>query len=118
MSGRATILRDRNNVECPECGSVLTRSRGGGRDDDGNRLRRRHCQDCGLYFTTVEVPVLYDDGTPVPLMALSGDFRVFNRLRQRDVKGFHGGIGGRRPYAESAKLRVKVTVRRPRRAAA
>lgn len=110
---RAATLKERNNVECPTCGSILTRSRGGGRDDEGHRLRRRQCMDCGLYFTTVEVPVLYDDGTSVPLMALNGDFRVYNKLRQRDVKGFHGGIGGRLPYSESARISIKVSVRRP-----
>jgi hypothetical protein len=115
---RAVTLRDRSNVECPRCESILTRSRGGGHDDQGHRLRRRHCEDCDLYFTTVEVPVLYDDGTPVPLMALSGDFRVYNKLRQRDVKGFHGGVGGRRPYSESARLSIQVKVRRPERESA
>jgi hypothetical protein len=114
---RPTTLRERDNVECPSCESILTRSRGGGRDDDGHRLRRRHCEDCGLFFTTVEVPVLYDDGSPVPLMALAGDFRVFHKLKQRDVRGFHGGIGGRKPYRESARISVQVKVRRPVRAA-
>ena len=114
----AVYLRQRRNVECPRCESILTRSRGGGFDDDGHRLRRRQCMDCALYFTTVEVPVLYDDGTPVPLIALSGDFRVYHKLRQRDVKGFHGGVGGRRPYAESARLSIKVNVRPPRRESA
>jgi hypothetical protein len=115
---RSATLRERNNVECPRCESILTRSRGGGYSDDGYRLRRRHCQDCDLYFTTAEVPVLYDDGSPVPLMALSGEFRDYNKLRQRDVVGFHGGIGGRRPYVESARLSIEVKVRRPVRGAA
>lgn len=108
-------IRDRDNVECPRCESNLTRVCGGGRDDDGHRLRRRRCVECNLYFTTVEVPVLYDDGSIVPLMALSGDFRMYNKLRQRDVNGYQGGIGGQRPYAESARMTVKVSVRRPRR---
>ncbi len=110
---RAATLREKDNVECPSCESILTRSRGGGRDDAGHRLRRRQCMDCDLYFTTVEVPVMYEDGSPVPISALSGDFRVYNQLRQHDVRGFHGGVGGRRAYSESARLSVQVKVRRP-----
>lgn len=115
---RAAVLHERNNVECPECGSILTRCRGGGRADSGERLRRRVCEDCRLIFTTVEVPVLYQDGRCVPLTALDSELRWYNREEQRRRVGYHHGAGGRRPYATPARLNVRVKVTEPRRAAA
>lgn len=115
--GRPTTLRERNNVECPECGSILTRSRGGGRSDEDHRLRRRVCEECRLIFTTVEVPVLYADGAPVPLVALDSDYRRRQRRGGRLRVGYHGTHAGRKPYARSAQLAVSVTVKDPQRVA-
>lgn len=115
--GRPTTLRERNNVECPECGSILTRSRGGGRSDEDHRLRRRICEECRLIFTTVEVPILYENGSPVPLVALDSDYRRRKRQGGRLRVGYHGTQAGRHPYARSAQLDVSVTVREPQRVA-
>ena len=111
--GRPTTLPERNNVECPSCESILTRSRGGGRSVDNHRLRRRVCADCSLIFTTVEVPVLYDDGTPVPISALDDEHRYRNRMEQRRRVGYHGTRAGRHSYEESARLIVRVKATRP-----
>ena len=111
--GRPTTLRERNNVECPECGSILTRCRGGGRADSGERLRRRICQECGLIFCTVEVPVLYADGSPAPLTALDTEHRWYHREDQRKRVGWHGLATGRQPYAEPARIRIRMTVTPP-----
>lgn len=113
-----TTLAQRNNVECPDCGSVLTRCRGGGRSDEGHRIRRRICQDCNLIFCTVEVVVMYDDGTPVPLTALDSEHRWYHRQEQRRRVKYHGTRTGRQPYEEPARLSVKVKVSEPVRRAA
>lgn len=111
--GRPTTLQERNNVECPECGSILTRSRGGGRDDNDHRLRRRRCEECNLLFCTVEVVVLYPDGKPVPFDSLVTDHRLQRRAHGRRKKGYHGTAAGRKPYVSSARMRVRVTVDPP-----
>lgn len=111
--GRPATLAERNNVECPECGSILTRCRGGGRADSGERLRRRICDECRAIFTTVEVPVLYDDGTPVALSALDSEHRWYHRLEQRRRIKYHGTRGGRKPYIEPARISVRVRVTDP-----
>ena len=113
--GRAAVLRERNNVECISCGSILTRCRGGGRSEEGHRLRRRVCQECSQIFTTVEVPVLYRDGSPVPLSALDGEIRWLNVESMRRRRGYQGGMGGRQPYERGASLRVSVSVSEPKR---
>ena len=110
---RASVLAERNNVECPRCESVLTRSRGGGRADTGERLRRRVCDECRLIFTTVEVPLLYDDGDVVPLSAIDSEYRWYHRTEQRKRVKYHGTRTGRLPYVEPARLSVKVRVTRP-----
>lgn len=116
--GRPTVLRERNNCECPTCGSILTRSRGGGRADTGERLRRRVCQDCGQMFTTVEVALLYADGRPVPLPAVDSEYRLMQRDGQRKRIGYHGLNGaGRKPYEKPARIRVRISVSDPERAA-
>ena len=112
---RARHLRELDNVECPRCESVLTRCRGGGRADTGERLRRRVCQECAQIFTTVEVAVLYADGEVVPISALDSEIRAMNRRNQRARIGYHGTMSGRRPYAESSRLTVRVVASRPRR---
>lgn len=111
--GRASTLADRNNVECPRCESILTRCRGGGRADTGERLRRRVCDECGLIFTTVEVAVLYDDGSPVALTALDSEFRWYHREEQRRRVKYHGTLTGKKPYIEPARLTVRVRVTDP-----
>ena len=113
--GRPTTLKERNNVECPECGSILTRSRGGGRSSGDHRLRRRMCEDCGQLFATVEVPVLYNDGEIVPFAAICPKFREQQRLEQRKRVGYHGTAAGRRPYERAADLKVHVIAIRPKR---
>lgn len=114
--GRPTTLAERNNVECPECGSRLTRSRGGGRDIDDQRIRRRVCVDCRLIFCTVETVLLYEDGSPVPFSALVQDNLIANRRNQRRRVGYHAMKSGRRPYIQPARVRVRVSVSRPVRA--
>lgn len=110
---RARTLPEYDNVECPCCGSVLTRCRGGGRADSGERLRRRVCQDCRTIFTTAEVVLLYDDGEPVPISALDGSLRAFNRNKLREMRGYHATTSGRRPIVRSAQLSIRVRVQRP-----
>jgi hypothetical protein len=114
--GRPTSLRERNNVECPSCGSILTRSRGGGRDIYEQRIRRRLCMDCDLFFSTVEVPILYADGKPVPFSALVPDNLIANRRNQRRRVGYHSMASGRHPYVKPARVRVSVAVQPPVRA--
>jgi len=113
-----TTLAQRNNVECIECGSILTRCRGGGRSDGGHRLRRRICTECQTIFCTVEVPVLYDDGSPVSITALDSELRWYHRQEQRRRIKYWGGAGGRKPYEQSAQLSVRVRVTQPVRRAA
>ena len=108
-----TTLAERNNVECIECGSIKTRCRGGGRSDEGHRLRRRICADCGQIFTTVEIALTYPDGSAVPLTALDSEHRWYHREEQRRRIKYHGTAGGRRPYVEPARLRVSVKVTEP-----
>lgn len=108
-----TTLAQRNNVECPDCGSVKTRCRGGGRSDDGHRLRRRICDDCGMIFTTAEVVLLYDDGTPAPLSALDSEHRWYHREEQRRRIKYHGTRGGRKAYVEPARVSIRVRVTHP-----
>lgn len=108
-----TTLAQRAGVECPECGSVRTRCRGGGRSDGGYRLRRRQCDDCRLIFCTAEVVLLYDDGTPAPLTALDTEHRWYHRKEQRSRMGYHGTDMGRKPYTESARIHLRVKVSRP-----
>ena len=73
------------------------------------------CAECGQIFTTVETPVLYADGSPVPLSALDGEIRWRNVEAMRLRRGYHGGIGGRKPFERGAQLRVRVTVVDPAR---
>lgn len=113
--GRPTTLRERNNVECVECGSILTRCRGGGRTVDDQRIRRRVCVDCGTLFCTVELPLLYDDGERVPFSALVMDNLEANRRNQRARVGYHGTTTGRHPYVKPAIVRASVKVSRPER---
>lgn len=40
---------------CPDCGEWTGICRETGRDQHGQRVRRRSCSTCGLTFTTVEV---------------------------------------------------------------
>ena len=113
--GRPTTLSERNNVECPRCESILTRSRGGGRADTGERLRRRVCDECGLIFTTVEVAVLYDDGSPVALTTLDSEYRWYHREEQRRRRKYHGTRTGRKPYIQPARLTIRIRVSDPSR---
>ena len=111
--GRPTTLKERNNVECPQCGSVLTRGRGGGRSADEHRVRRRRCDDCGTLFCTVEVALFYKDGTLVPFGALVPSYLEANRRTQRARVGYHETASGRPPYVVPARLRVRVSVQPP-----
>lgn len=113
-----TTLSQRNNVECPACESILTRCRGGGRSDEGYRIRRRICDDCGLIFCTAEVAVMYEDGRPVPLTALDSEHRWYHRQEQRRRVKYNGTRAGRMPYAEPARLSIRVKVSEPVRRAA
>lgn len=115
--GRPTTLRERNNVECPGCGSILTRCRGGGRSDHGDlRLRKRICDECRFMFVTAEVPLLYPDGTPVSLSALDiGYRRMQRRVRHRQV-AYYGTKMGRKPILRSAQPHITVRIVPPRRA--
>lgn len=111
--GRPTTLKERNNVECPSCGSILTRSRGGGRSVDEHRIRRRYCETCRELFCTVEIPLRYADGSLVPFSAVVPDYALANRLRQRVSRGYHSTTAGRHPYSTPARLVVAVKVSRP-----
>lgn len=44
-------------IECPGCGGVNTPSSTSGFDIENNRIRKRHCEECGEWFTTVELAV-------------------------------------------------------------
>lgn len=41
---------------CPECGGTQTRVINASHDPEGNRIRRRECENCAHKFPTVEVP--------------------------------------------------------------
>ena len=93
-----------SGVECPECGSVRTRTLATGRTDDGIRLRRRRCIDCyAVSFLTVEVPI----------EATWGELDTDYKLRQRDYSRRKQGYQGRYSMARTrpmARLEVKVKV--------
>lgn len=91
---------------CPECGGRRTRTLSTGYSDEGFRLRRRRCVDCGApSFITVEVVV----------PATWGELETSNRLKQRDYYRRKQGFQGRYEMARVrplASLDVKVRVSR------
>ena len=102
-------------AECPECGSLNTPGRVGGYDLDNRRIRQRRCEQCQRMFVTVEVPVLLEDGQPIPYSWLD----EFYRLRQREAArkrytrlggGKYRGLKTKKPIEGVASLDVKVTV--------
>lgn len=102
-------------AECPECGSLNTPGRVGGYDLDNRRIRQRRCADCTRLFVTVEVPVLLEDGQPIPYSWLD----EFYRLRQREAArkrhtrkggGKYRGLKTKKPIEGVASLDVKVQV--------
>lgn len=114
MSGRY----DARGAECPECGGLDTPTRIGGFDADNRRIRQRRCDDCRRMFVTVEVPVVLEDGHPIPYSWLD----EFYRLRQREAararytrKGGskYRGLRTKRPIEGVAHLDVDVKVRLP-----
>lgn len=54
---RATPPGGISGVECPECGSIRTRSRATGYSHDNDRVRQRVCADCAYRFITVEMAI-------------------------------------------------------------
>lgn len=114
---RPARLHELNNVECVGCGSVLTRCRGGGRTLDDERIRRRICDECGTDFTTVELPLFYDDGSTVPLTSLVPSYLWANRRTQRARIGYHATSAGQKPWGKPARIRATIRVSRPVRAA-
>lgn len=111
--GRPQTLGEKNNVECVDCGSILTRSRGGGLTQDDQRIRRRICTECRKIFCTIEVPVLYESGEAVPFSALVTDNLIANRRNQRRRVGYHAMTSGRHPYIQPARVKVRVRVEPP-----
>jgi len=95
-----------SGAPCPECESIRTQTLGTGYTDDGLRLRRRRCVDCGApSFITVEVMV----------PATWGELETNTRMKQRDYFRRRNNYQGRTAlarYRPKARLDVKVTVRR------
>ena len=106
-------------AECPMCGGIDTPTRIGGYDVDNRRIRQRRCEACRRMFVTIEVPVLLEDGKPVPYSWLD----EFYRLRQRESArkrytrsggGRFRGLRTKRPMEGVASLEVKVAVHLPK----
>jgi transposase-like protein len=107
-----------NGTECPECGSAETPVKIGGWDVDSRRIRRRQCRECNFWFVTVEVPVMLDDGRPIPYSWLDEHYRLKAReaARERYTRsggGKYRGLKTKRPIEGVASLDVTVRVRLP-----
>src|SRR5574338_376114 len=53
--GACRMTSGRARVECPECGGMHAMVKNSNLDVEGNRIRQRRCDDCGHWFSTVEV---------------------------------------------------------------
>ena len=73
---------------CPECGSTKVRVISTGADEQDRMLRLRRCQECNYKFTTIEVI------SPVSFYRLDVVRKWRNRMRMRELRGYHGGLGG------------------------
>lgn len=93
-----------SGVLCPECGSRKTKTQSTGFSDEGHRLRRRRCTECGApSFVTVEVPV----------EATWGELETSHRLMQRDYFRRRQHYQGQTSMArtrQTARLLVKIRV--------
>ena len=102
---RGTPVGKVSGVECPECGSIKTRTRATGYSYDDDRVRRRQCADCLHYFLTIEVAV--------PPGVAWGELVPYSRARDRDANyerfGWRPRLEWRKPVVE---LDVSVSVRR------
>lgn len=107
-----------NGTECPDCGSADTPTKIGGWDIDSRRIRRRQCRGCGYWFVTVEVPVMLEDGQPVPYSWLDEHYRLRQReeARKRYTRkggGSYRGLRTKKPIEGVASLDVTVRVHLP-----
>ena len=89
---------------CPECGSTRVRVVLTGADEADRMLRLRKCEECGAKFTTIEVL------SPVSIYRLDVVRKWRNRMRMRELRGYHGGLGGN-PGAPAPSVTVAVSVR-------
>jgi len=93
-----------SGAECPECESHRTQTLDTGYSDEGYRLRRRKCIDCGATsFTTAEVVV------PVPFSRLDTHRRWLSRMYHRKRNGYQGKTQLAHPKPP-AKLVITVKV--------
>lgn len=100
--------------ECLECGGIASKVMESGYTDDGLRIRRRECMDCGQSCASVEV---YIDPEETTFWKLNG--KRIRQKRENDYRRKGKGIF-RAPvkWAEPDRLDVTVTVmKRGRRAA-
>lgn len=93
-----------SGVLCPECGSRKTKTQSTGFSDEGHRLRRRRCLECGApSFLTVEVPVDATWGE------LETSYRLHQREYYRKRQGYQGMTAMSRTR-QTARLVVKIRV--------
>ena len=92
--------------ECFECGGVNSKVAETGYTDDGLRIRRRECLDCGQSCASVEV---YIDPTETTFWMLNGK-RIRNKrendYRQRGKNVFRAPVKWRDP--DQLEVTVKV----------
>lgn len=89
-----------------QCESIRTETLATGYSDEGYRLRRRKCRDCGApSFLTVEVHV------PATWTELDTSYRIYQRDYFRRKRGYEGRVD-KAHLRPQASLAVKVTVRR------
>jgi len=103
----------RNNPygpRCPDCDGMRSLVDRAAFDEDEQRLRYRACRECGLRFTTIEVPVLLDDGSPAPFTWFAASVRWANKLRWRKNNHYQGAVSGVRTIVTSGRIKVRLTV--------
>ena len=94
--------------ECLACGGIKSAVKESGYTDEGLRIRRRRCADCGQFCTSVEV---YINPELTTFSRLNGE-----RLRRdRERRYRHDGKGlWRLPFrwVKPDRLRVRIELRR------
>lgn len=73
--------------ECPTCGSLQTRVRHSGYDDDGQRLNERSCENDCPTFVTIEVPIVDSAGNIRKFADFDTNYKLKHRLAARKKRG-------------------------------
>lgn len=96
--------------ECLDCGGVRSKVMESGYTDDGQRIRRRVCEDCGQDCASVEVYIHPSDST---FWKLNGERA--RRKRENDYRRKGKGLWRvQRRWTDADRLDVEVRVVKPR----